>query len=177
MIDITKNKDEIVVREISVRQWLNSFIIAAILFVAAFFGIVTLTDSSTLAWILGTTISVTGLLLYLLDNPSTTIKINKKGETVSVRKQSPLRYTFNIYSFNEIADLIYVNEHKDSGLQTNYQIVMPLKNGQKIELSGSMRMNATEYFDAADSMNFYVFDVSKQISAKATAWSLKKIDD
>jgi hypothetical protein len=177
MLQITKNKDEIVVREISVAQWLYSLIIAVILFFSVFIGLEKLTHSLTLAGILGTSVSFTGILLYLMANPSTTIKINKQGQTISIRKRSPIKSIFKIYSFNEISDLIYVGEFKDSGFQTNYQIIMPLKNGQNLELSNPMRMNSAEYIDAADSINSYIFGSSKQISAKIIAWNLNNSDD
>jgi len=173
MLQITKSKDEIVIRETPVAQWINSVIIAAILFLLVFFVLSFVADFSGLAWSLGIIVSVAGFLLYLLDNPSITIKINKPGKTVSVRKQSLLRYKFDVYSFNEIADLIYVNEI--GAMPKTYQIILPLKKAQKIEISTQIRINEAEYFEAANLMNEYIFNVSKQIPAKVAA--LKLLDD
>jgi len=177
MLQITKNEDEIVIREIPVAQWICSVIVAAVLFLLVFIVLSSVTGFSGIAWSLGIIVAVAGFLLYLLDNPTITIKINKPGKTVSVRKQSLLRYKFDVYSFNEITDLIFVDEQKASPYGTSYQIVMSLKKGRKIRLSGSMMMNEAEYFDAADLMNEYIFNKSKQLSAKAMAWKLKKTDN
>jgi hypothetical protein len=175
MISVTKNKDEIIVREIPVAQWINAVIVGAVLFLVVFFMLSSTTSFFNLAWSLGAFVAVAGFFLYLLDNPSITTKINKQGETVSVRKQSLIKYTFNVYSFKEIADLIYVYEL--GAMPKIYQILLPLNNGREIEISTQIKMNAREYFEAADLMNSYIFDTSKQISAKAAAWDLKKTDD
>ena len=174
MISVTKNKDEIIVREIPFAQWINAVIVGAVLFLVVFFMLSSTTGFFNLAWSLGVFVAVAGFFLYLLDNPSITTKINKQGETVSIRKQSLIRYTFNVYSFKEISDLIYVIELQ-AGLEKRYQLLLPLKNGQEIELSTSIGMNKGEYFDTADLMNKYIFNISKQIPAKVAA--LKLLDD
>src|SRR6476620_3095329 len=110
MLQITKNEDEIIIRELPVAQWLNSVIVGGVLFFLVFAALSSVSDLPGLAWSLGIVVPVAGVLLYLLNNPSITIKINKPGKTVSVRKQSLIRYKFDVYSFNEIADLIYVDE-------------------------------------------------------------------
>jgi hypothetical protein len=51
-----------------------------------------------------------------------------------------------------------------------YQITMPLKNGEKIELSTSSTYNKEDYFKAAGLMNPYIFDSSKQIPFKLTVF-------
>jgi len=174
MLQISKSKDEIVIRELPVAQWFNSVIVGAVILLLFFTALSSVPDLTGLAWSLGIIVPVVGVLFYLLSNPSITIKINKPGKTVSVRKQSLLGYKFDVYSFNEIADLIYVDEF--GALPKTYQIILPLKKAQKIELSAQIEMNKTEYFEAADLMNQYIFNTPKQLSAKAMAWKLKKTD-
>ncbi|HEX2641312.1 MAG TPA: hypothetical protein VHL50_12090, partial [Pyrinomonadaceae bacterium] len=83
------------------------------------------------------------------------------GQTVSVRKRSLIKYSFNVYSFNEIADLIYVETRVRGRGGKVYQLIMPLKSGEKIELSADDGSKKGQYYDAAVLLNAYIFDTSK----------------
>jgi len=175
MLQITKDKDEIIVHEVPFSQWLYSIVIGLIFGGLFLVGIFLLTKIFVLAFGVGTLVFVAASLLYHWDTPSTTVTINKQGKIVSVRKKSLVRYKFDIYNFEEVADLIYVDEI--DVLPKQFRIVLPLKNGKIIELSNQIRTNEREYSDAADSLNSYIFGSSKQISAKAAAWKLKPKND
>jgi hypothetical protein len=175
MLQITRESDEIIVHEVPVAQWFYSIVAGLVLGGVFFVGISFLTKIPVLAICVGTLVFAGAALLYHRDNPSTTVKINKQGKIVSVRKKSLVGYKFEIYNFEELADLIYVDEIQV--LPKRYQIILPLKNGKKIELSSQVKINEREYFDAADSLNSYIFGSSKQISAKAAAWNLKQKSD
>ena len=172
MLRIENRKDEIIVRELPFVEWITFFVFAVILALMAY---ASYKNSSQWFWILG----IAGLVnfYFLLTKPLTTTKINKPGKTVSVRKQSLIKYTFNVYSFSEIDDLIYVGDRKSGRSGKSYQLIMPLKNGQKIELSLTDGSQKNDYFKVADLMNSYIFDTSgklgdsKQIPFKLTMFS------
>ena len=163
MLRITENKDEIIIREIPVLSRINAGVVMLIL--AFVIPVIMNSIENTLQMIFFTFFYLSllgGFIFYLLKNPSLTVKINKPGQTVSVRKQSLIRYNFNVYSFNEMAGLIYVD---GIGSKT-VQLMMPLKDGRKIELSITDGSSAKQCFDAASLLNSYVFDTPKQISYK-----------
>lgn len=162
MLQITRNKDEIIVREIPVAYWIDSIILGAILFFSSFLVLLSMRQLSNLPLSLAGIISFAGFLLYLSKGPATTTKINKQDKIVSVRKQNFVKYNFTVYSFNEFADLIYVNKISVFP-NTNYQIILPLNKGVKIELSTQIRTNQREYFNAVNLMNKYIFDSPKQL--------------
>lgn len=163
MLQVTRNKNEITVREILVAHWIYSVLIGAVLFFAVLLGIFALTLLFSLALSIAALISIAGFLLYYWDGPATTTKINKTGKTISIRKQNFLRYNFKVYSFNDIAGQIYVYKSKFFPGGTTYQIMLPLIKGEKIELSVPGRMNELEYFDVADLMNKFIFDSPKRL--------------
>lgn len=94
--------------------------------------------------------------------PVTTTKIDKKGKIISVRTQSLTEYSFKTFSFNEIAGFIYVNETTDPKGFKEYQLIMPLKDDTKIELSTRISMDEDQFFSAAELMNGCIFDSSGQ---------------
>ncbi len=162
MLQITRNKDEIVVREIPVAYWIDSVLLGALLFFSSFLVLLSMRQLSNLPLSLAGIVSLAAILLYLSKEPATTTKINKQGRIVSVRKHNFIKYDFNVYSFNELADLIYVDEMSDFP-NTNYQIILPLNKGVKINLSTQIRTNQREYFNAVNLMNKYIFNSSRQI--------------
>jgi hypothetical protein len=168
MLRITGDSEEVIIREMPVLQRVNAVVVAASLFFIALFLIASGADLSILAWSLFLFAPIAGFLFYLLNKPSITIKINRPGRTVSVRKRSLLKYDFKVYSFNEIEDSVYVNK-LSSGFRTHYQIFLPLKNAAPIEISSRIRMHQAEYSEAADLMNKFIFDASKQIPFKSNA--------
>lgn len=162
MLRITKNKDEIIVREIPVAYWIDSILVGAILFFCSFLVLLSMRQLSNWPLSLAGIISFAVFLLYLSKGPATTTKINKQGKIISVRKQNFIKYNFKVYSFNEVADLIYINKISDFP-NTNYQIILPLNRGVEIKLSTQIRTNELEYFDAVNLMNKYIFDSPKQL--------------
>lgn len=162
MLQITKNNDEIIVREIPVAYWIDSIIFGALLFFSGFLVLLSMRQLAGLPLSLAGIISFAGFLLYLSKGLATTTKINKQDKMVSVRKQNFVKYNFNVYSFNEFADLIYVNKISNFP-NTNYQIILPLNKGGKIKLSTQIRTNQREYFNAVRLMNKYIFDSPKQL--------------
>jgi len=175
MLQITRDNNEIIVHEIPLAQWFYCILIGLIFGGLFFIGLSLFTKIFLLAFSVGTLIFAAAALLIHWDNPSTTVKINKPGKTVSVRKKSLVGYKFDVYNFDEVADFIYVDEIE--ALPKRFRIILPLKNGEKIELSSQTTTNEREYSAAADSLNSYIFGSSKQISAKAAARKLKKTND
>lgn len=171
MLQITRESDEIIVHEIPVEQWFYAVIVGIIFGAMCFAGLFYLTKIIVLALPVGALVFATAALLYQYDNPSTTVKVNKQGRTISIRKKSLVGYQFKIYNFEDVADLIYVDEI--GTWENEHRIILPLKNGEKIELSSQSRISKHEYSDAADSLNSYIFESSKPLSAKAQAWKLK----
>ena len=168
MLRITGDSEEVIIREMPVLQRVNAFVVAASLFFIALFLIASGADLSILAWSLLLFAPIAGFLFYLLSKPSITVKINRPGQTVSVRRRSLLKYDFKVYSFNEIADSVYVNQPRDA-FKSDHRILLPLKNAPPIELSSTIRMNEAEYYEAANLMNKYIFDAAKQIPFKSKA--------
>ncbi|HEY0459327.1 MAG TPA: hypothetical protein VGC97_09345 [Pyrinomonadaceae bacterium] len=171
MLRITESKDEIIVREVPIIHWTASVTILVVLSLIGYFSFLYKRDIFDLIWTLGIFFSAGAFLFYIFAVPATTTKINKPGKTVSIRKQSLIKYSFDVYSFSEISDLIYVKETKDSRGNISYQLMLPLKDGQKIEISTSISLKEGKYFDAADLMNKYIFDTSKQIPFKLTIFN------
>jgi hypothetical protein len=171
MLRVRQNKEEIIIRELPIIRWISFLGLAVVLFLPVFVFFPSHKDSFDLFWSIGMSIGVIVCLIFALTNPITTTKINKPGQTVSVRKQSLIKYKFDVYSFNEIADLIYVNVKEGGRGGTTYQLLMPLENGKKIEISTTDGSKSSQYFDAAYLMNPYIFDTSKQIPFKLTVFN------
>src|SRR6185369_2777545 len=126
MIQVSRNKDEITVREILIGHWFNSVLVGGVLFFAVLLGLSALTKIFGLALCIAAPISILSFLLYYWDGPATITKINKPGKTISIRKHNFLRYNFKVYSFDDVADQIYVNKTKFFPGETTYQIILPL---------------------------------------------------
>ena len=109
-----------------------------------------------------------GSLLFLITNIATTVKIDKYGEILSIRKQSVIKYSFKVYSFSEVAKPISVDETKDFHGNKTYQITISLKDGQKMALSTSIGINEGQLYDATELMNSYIFETPKQIPVKTS---------
>src|SRR5215213_9677127 len=129
MLQITRDKNEIIVHEIPFAQWFYAVVIGIIFGGLCFWGFSFLTNIFVLALCVSTLVFAAAALLFLVDNPSTTVKINKQGGIISVRKESLVSYKFDIYNFDEVADLIYVDEIEK--LPKEYRIMLSLKNGIK----------------------------------------------
>ena len=172
MLRIKENKDEIIVRAIPIRGWITAGVVALILIFIITAWLISRTGVSGAMWIIPYLVFLGGVLFFILQtSPATTIKINKPGETVSIRKQSFSNYSFDVYSFNEIADFIYIDAKlvgRPGHETTSYEIIMPLKSNTNIELPAYSGLKDNEYFDIIDLMNSYIFDTSKQIPFKLT---------
>ena len=174
MFRITENEDEIIVRDVPVGRGILLLIATGLIALFLFL----LFDE--LEWHHSLFTGALGLLAFyfFLITPVTTTKINRQTKLVSVRKQSLLGYSFNVYSFDEIAGSIYVEVEDERSLIT-HQIVLPLKNGDKVELSiAKLYLGLSSaptptvddpkgnlYFSTAQALNPYISDVSKQISS------------
>lgn len=163
MLRVTENNDEIIIREMPVAKWSSSLLAAIFLFIAVF-GMSSGTFSSNMTWILATSAFIGAICWFQTFNTLTTIKINTPGKIVSVRKQSLLKYSFNVYSFDEIADFVYL----ETSDVTAYQLVMPTKDGLKIKLSSAGGSNDGEYFKAVDSINKHIFGATPRIPFRTT---------
>lgn len=163
MLQIVENTDEMIMREVPYAHWLGSFFISATSLFFLYYSLSTATDSFNLAWIIA--ISVSGVIFFfsLITNPAITIKINKQKRTISIRKQSLLKYSFNIYDFDEVADLIYIDEKNEARDNKSHRIILPLNDGSKIELSAPIGAKQSQYFNAAQLMNSYIFDSPNKI--------------
>jgi hypothetical protein len=170
MLRITENKDEIIIRTVPIKEWIIASIITlvfiSVVSVWLFYG----ANSSGLVWLIYFSVFLCVMLLFFL-NEATSVKINKSGKTVSIRKQNLFKYSFEVFSFNEIADPIYIDSKlvgRKGNEKTAYQTILPLKSGNLVELSIHSGLKDYEYFDLIDKMNSYIFDTSKQIPFKLT---------
>src|SRR5215211_6781337 len=153
MLRVAQNKDEIIIRELPIARWSSFSALAIFLSLPFSIAFSSSRDFSEQFWLIGIGVGGVVCLFLALMSPITTTKINKPGQTVSVRKQSLITYSLNVYSFNEIDDLIYVDEKQGGRGGTTYQLIMPLKSGKKIELSTTDGSKKGQYFDAASLMN------------------------
>ena len=173
MLRITENKDEIIVREIPFFDWVRAAVAGLIFFFIVCAALASKENLSDLLWVLILLTPIGAFLLFLLTTPTFSVKINKPGKTVSVRRQNLFKYSFEVYSFSEIADLIYIDTKLlgEQGRETAfYQLMLPLKTGKNIEISSSGGSKDNEYQNAVDLMNPYIFDTSKQIPFKLTVF-------
>jgi hypothetical protein len=174
MLRVRQNEEEIIIRTVPVKEWIIGsilgFILVSVISLWLYYGAV----SSGSVWLVFFSVFLGGYLIIFLINKATTIKINKPGKTISIRKQNFIKYSFEIYSFDEIADFIYIDS-KLGGRKGNetvsYQTFLPLKDGNRLELSISSGFNDNEYFEIVDKMNSYIFDTSKQIPFKLTIFN------
>lgn len=173
MLKITENKDEIIIREFPFLRWLSALGAAVFFFIPVIFALSLDKDFSRGQWFwLCSCLALFCIFLFLaLAISVTTIKLNIPGKTVSVRKRSFIKYDFNVYSFNEIADLIYIDETNIGRGRMKYQLQLPLTDGRKVKLSRSVRFDEGRYFDAADILNKFIFDSPTQIPLKLTVFN------
>jgi hypothetical protein len=169
MLRVKQNEDEIVVREFPVLKWINALVAAVTVFFIVLIAISSAAGGG-LFWFFCLLAPLVAFVLYLLTYPTTTTKVNNRGRIVSIRKQSLLGYSFDVYSFNEINDPIYVDVRNGSHGVKVYRLKMPLKDGREIELSTVDGSRESQYFDAAHLMNPYIFETSKQIPSKPTGF-------
>ena len=167
MLRVAQDKEEIIIRELPIGSWIGAAAIIVVLSVLVgylYFSEATVSQIWLVVFCGGAFISIFQALL----SPLTTIRINKPGQTVAVRKQSLFTYSFKVYSFSEIADVISV-ETVDGGRGTKlYQLVMPLKNGERIELSTPDGSKRSQYYDAVSLISPYMFESPPQIPFKLT---------
>ncbi len=170
-----KEKDGIViVREIPIIQRNISF---GLFIILSFFIYIGFTSSANenlfnnFFCIIGMFVAALGSLLFLITNIATTVKIDKYGEILSVREQSVIKYSFKVYSFSEVAKPIFVDETKDFRGNKTYQIIISLKDGQKMALSTSIGINEGQLFGATELMNSYIFETPKQIPVKISLFN------
>jgi len=164
MLRITENKDEIIVRDIPVVRWSASFIALFALFLMVFLG--SSFDSfyeiaRGLLW----TLSFTMYIFSMFSNPATTTKIDKKNRLVSVRKRSLFTYSFDVYTFDELRDLIFVDTAGFNNFR-KLRLMLPLKSEQNIELSASVRFYKKPLRNVAKLLNGYLTDSSGKIASK-----------
>lgn len=157
MIRTTRNIDEVSIREIPIASLIGSSAIAIFLSFIVF----NIPDTYRNLELLGI-ITMGGFALICLfvavTSSITTTKINKPGQTVSVRKQSLIKNSFTVYSFKEIEDLIYVKIRRRGRSGNVYQLIMPLRSGEKIELSTEDGSPKSQCYDAASLVNTFIFD-------------------
>jgi len=169
MVRITDNADEITVQSIPVKDWIIAgsftFVFVSVISLWLLYG----ANSSGLVWLFYLAVILAGFVFVFM-NEATTIRINKTGKTVSVRKHTFYKYSFEVFSFDEIEPIFI--ESTLSGRQgdekAGYQTILPLKNGDHIKLSIRDGLKDYEYFDLIDKMNSYISDTSKQIPFKLT---------
>lgn len=173
MLKITENKDEIIVREFPFMRWLSALSAAVFFFLPVIFVLSLDKEFSRGQWFwLCFLLALFCFFLFLaLAIPLTTIKLNNSKQTISVRRRSLVKYSFNVYFFNEAADLIYINETVGTFVKKKYQLLLPLKDGRIIELSQSVIFDEGQYFNAADLLNNSVFNVQAQIPLKLTVFN------
>lgn len=162
MLRIYENKDGIVIREIP--DFLTIAVITSII-ISFILGILFLLRATSLSlnFFFGAILFVA--LFIIIISPITTIKLSKESRFITVKKRSLIKNEFKIYPFREIADLIFLEEHKTSKGEITYDFIMPLKSGEKIKLLNMASSNTGKYFNAANFMNDIIFDSQFKISA------------
>lgn len=162
MFRIEENGEELFIKEFPVWNWLIYFVIFSILvnffylFVSEFIDI----NISSIIEVFFITV-FTCLLVYIYF-PITKIHINKQKQTLAVSKENLLKNEYKIYSFKEIEDVIFVEEIK-LGFKTGFQLVLPLKNGEKLKLSSQNGIRDNDYVETAKLLNKFIFNQQKQI--------------
>ena len=88
MLRVNENKDEIIFRAVPIKEWIIAGILAFILISGVSLWLYYGAISSGLVWLVYFSVFLGGALLFFLINEAITIKINKPGKTISIRKQS-----------------------------------------------------------------------------------------
>ncbi|MEO6590649.1 MAG: hypothetical protein ABIP06_15240 [Pyrinomonadaceae bacterium] len=161
MLRLTENKDDIIIREIPKFQWIA--IIVSLLILLIFASLFLYNEVSvSISFFFGSILFVASFIIVV--SPITTVKISRKSKLITVEKRSLIKNTFKIYPFREVADLIYVEEIKDSNGHIICKFIMPLKSGDIIELF-NISSDTGKYFNAANFMNDIIFDSDFKLSA------------
>lgn len=166
MLRITENNEVLTFREISDIRLDGIFGYSIVIFFLIFY----LLSTSITFTIVGVIICSTILLIGAFIQSSTTTYINKRDRYISIKKRSILNNTTEIFSFDEITDLIYIDESKDLHGNTNYKMILPFKSGQKVEFFSSVSLKTGQYFKTADLINNYIFDSPDQIPFRLTVF-------
>lgn len=177
MLQINDNTDELIIREGNASLW-GGFVT---LFVCAILGgnyllsilkgnAVISIDISSIVFLAAMFYMIV-TIFYMVINPGTTIKLNKKSKLLAIEKKGLFKNSLKFYPFREIAGLIYVEEIGTAKGNTNYELVMNLKSGEEIKFLSDAASNTGEYFNAANFMNDVIFDSPDKVQFKSSAFN------
>lgn len=171
MIKIKENPEEVTIEEIPFSQWIGFFFLFLFFLFYLIFGFTTFVGIDITLnmklFLSFWSLALSGVLVFVFC-PSIKIKINKQKKSIIIYKKSLIKNDSSIYFFNQIGELIFVNAKQGSRGGMSYQLILPLKNGEKIEISSSIGSKESQYYKTADLINEYIFDDPNQVSYKLT---------
>ena len=159
MVKVIRNDGEIVIRDIPFMQWI-AFLVMIIVagFTVFMLGGFFLSDSSSTTVLFGVLILLAafGWTAYeFLTTATTTTTINRQKETLTVQKKGLLKNDFQSYRFDEIeSGGLTINKTYSEGEYTS--IELPLKNGEKIELTSARSTFKFKNRDIVEEANRYL---------------------
>lgn len=161
MLQFSKKDDEIILRDIPVGEFVPIGLIIAFTIFLFLFG----RDNSSL--ILPLFIGDLALLIIGIYKTSfieiKTVKINERKRIVSVNNRSLVKNISYVYRFGEIDESICVETLLDAGGKLGHKLILPLENGERIELTRSASSNKDKYIEAAKIMNQIISGDSKKL--------------
>lgn len=176
MFQINDNTDELIIREVK-RSLLESFVtlfVCAILLgnclLTIFFGNASLSLDIGGIFVLAVMAYTIFTIFYMVVNPGTTVKLNKKSKLLSIEKKELFKNSLKFYPFREIAEPISAEEIKDAEGNSDYEFVMRLKSGEEIKFL-KYAASTSESFNAANFMNDVIFDSPDNVRFKSSAFN------
>lgn len=164
MVKVIRNDGEIVIRDIPFMQWiaLSVFVIFTgftIYLLGGFY--FSKADSSTFSVAMLILVpSLIWTVYSFLTTATTTAVINRQKQTITIQKKGLLKNDLQSYRFDEIADGgLTVRETYNEGKYTS--IELPLKNGEKIDLTSPRSTFKFKNHDIVDQANEYLTDGSR----------------
>lgn len=169
MLQINDNTDELIIREGNEIHWAGFAIVLICATVGGYYLFSLHKENALLS------IAVSGIIslftiFYMIVNPGTTIKLNKKSKLLAIEEKGLFKNSLKFYPFREIAGLIYVEETGTAKGNTNYELIMNLKSGEEIKFP-EFASSASEYFNVANFMNDVIFDSPDKVQFKFSAFN------
>lgn len=163
MVKIIRNDGEIVIRDIPFMQWIAFLVMLTVSgFIVFMLGGFYLSDSSSTTVLFGALILLAtfGWTAYgFLTTATTMTTINRKNKTLTVQKKGLLKNDFQSYRFDEIeSGGLTIRKTYNEGDYTS--IELPLKNGEKIDLTSARSTFKFKNRDIVEEANQYLADVA-----------------
>lgn len=157
MLRISKQNEDIVIREIAFGEFVEIGGVAFVFLILFIFIGLTDMKGNFLFFLIAL-----GFLAYIFYQlcliQYTTLKINKNKRILTIQRKSLIKNKFSVFRFSEINDLVFVDtKQKENGVPV-HNLIMPLGTGDKIDLTCPVSFGEIKYYETADLINNLIFN-------------------